>query len=96
MADATLQIHHEAGLHARPLSKFVKLVKQYDADIQVWNLTKDKGPAPGNSPLKLMLLAISKGNEMRIETAGEQAQEALSALVALVENNFEEVPTDLG
>ncbi|GJM39793.1 MAG: phosphotransferase [Ardenticatenaceae bacterium] len=90
MAEITLTIQHEAGLHARPLAQFVKLARQYDATIEVTNLTREKGPANGTSPLKLMLLAILKGHEIKIYAAGPQAEEAVVALEALIERNFEE------
>ena len=92
MAEVTIKIQHEAGLHARPLAQFVKTARRFDADIQVWNLTREKGPAAGNSPLKLMLLAISQGHEMRIEATGAEAEEAVNALSRLVENNFDSHP----
>lgn len=90
MAEIMLTIQHEAGLHARPLAQFVKLARQYDASIEVTNLTRGKGPANGTSPLKLMLLAVLQGHQIQISAAGPQADEALVALEALIERNFEE------
>ena len=90
MIDVTVTMNHQAGLHARPLAKFVKLIKQYDAEVQVWNLTRGGGPAAGNSPIKLMLLAVSQGHEMRIEADGPQEEEVITALVDLMKNNFGE------
>lgn len=90
MAEVTLTIDHEAGLHARPLAQFVKTAKNYDATIQVTNLTRQKGPVDGSSPLKLMLLAVLRGHEIKIEAIGSQAQEAVDALSALIANNFSE------
>lgn len=82
------KIHHDAGLHARPLAQFVKTVRAYDADVQVTNLTRSKGPVTGASPVKLLLLAVSKDHEIEIETSGRQASEVLEALEALIESNF--------
>ncbi|MCA9898363.1 MAG: HPr family phosphocarrier protein [Ardenticatenaceae bacterium] len=90
MAETTLTVQHEAGLHARPLAQFVKLARQYDATVEVTNLTREKGPANGTSPLKLMLLAVLQGHEITISATGPQANEAVAALQALVERNFEE------
>ncbi len=80
---------HEAGLHARPLAMFVKLARQFDAEIWVSNLSREMGPVPGNSAIKLMQLAVTQGHEMRIETTGPQAEQALTALTSLIENNFQ-------
>jgi phosphotransferase system HPr (HPr) family protein len=90
MAEITLTIHHEAGLHARPLAQFVKTAKAYDAKISVTNLTRGKGPVDGTSPVKLMLLAVLNGHEIRVSAEGNQAEEAVAALHELVNRNFDE------
>jgi phosphotransferase system HPr (HPr) family protein len=90
MSQLVLTFPHEAGLHARPLAQFVKVVKQFDAEVVVWNVTSNKGPAKGDSPLKLMLLTVKKGDEIKIEARGEQAETALEALRSLIEDNFAE------
>jgi phosphotransferase system HPr (HPr) family protein len=90
MPELTITIHHEAGLHARPLAQFVKVAKGFDADIEVYNLTNGKGPASGISPLKLMLLSVSKDSKIKIVTDGTQGEEALQALQDLIASNFGE------
>ena len=90
MAERILTVDHGAGLHARPLAQFVKTVREFNAEIMVTNLTREKGPVKANSPLQLMLLAVSQGHEIKIEASGEEADAALDALVSLVENNFGE------
>lgn len=89
MPTITVTMAHEAGLHARPLAKFVKTAKQFDANVEVSNVTRDKGPVSATSPIKLMLLAVSQGHIMEISAEGPQADEALQALQTLIENNFE-------
>jgi len=90
MGKSVLTVNHEAGLHARPLSQFVKTVNQFDAQAQVKNLTAGKGPVNGSSPLQLLLLAVLNGHQIEIETTGNQAEELLSALEELVNSNFGE------
>lgn len=90
MAERTLMINHSAGLHARPLAQFVKTVRQFESEITVTNLTREKGPVKANSPLQLMLLAVTQGHKITINAEGDDADAALDALVALVENNFGE------
>lgn len=90
MAILKTTIQHEAGLHARPLAQFVKTVKEYDAEVQVTNLTRGKGPVSGASPVKLLLLAVLKEHEVEIEANGPQAEEVLVALDALIQDNFGE------
>lgn len=89
MPEFTITIHHEAGLHARPLAVFVKTANQFEADIEVTNLSNEKGPSNGKSPLKLLLLATQQGHEIKVRADGEQAEEALAALKTLIESNFE-------
>lgn len=90
MAIIKTTIQHDAGLHARPLAQFVKTVKEFDADVQVTNITRGKGPVPGASPVKLLLLAVLKDHEIEIEANGSQADEVLLALQALIDDNFGE------
>ncbi|KAA3647308.1 MAG: HPr family phosphocarrier protein [Chloroflexi bacterium] len=90
MPEFTITIQHEAGLHARPLSAFVKKASQFEADIEVSNVTNGKGPSNGKSPLKLLLLAAQQGHEVKVSAEGQQAEEALAALKSLIENDFEE------
>jgi phosphotransferase system HPr (HPr) family protein len=90
MSEITVTIHHDAGLHARPLAQFVKAVKSHDAEVQVYNVTSGKGPANGASPVKLMLLSVTSGQSIRIIADGPQADEVLQALNTLIESNFGE------
>jgi phosphocarrier protein HPr len=91
MAEATIKMRHEAGLHARPLAAFTKLAKSFPVDIQVKNLTTGKGPANGKSAVHLLLLTVHKGHDILIRATGEGEEAALAALVQLVESNFEGV-----
>ena len=90
MTEFIIEVKHEAGLHARPLAQFVKTVRQFDASVQVTNLTRGKGPVNGASPVKLLLLAVLQGHEIKIETSGPDAEPAADALRQLVESNFGE------
>ncbi len=88
MPDIKLTIHHEAGLHARPLAQFVKVAKQFPCDVRVSNLTSGGSPSSGKSPLDLLVLGVQKGHEISIQADRDQADEALGALQQLVESHF--------
>jgi phosphotransferase system HPr (HPr) family protein len=88
MAEAVIRIDHASGLHARPLAAFVQVAKGFDADIKVENLTNGKGPMNGKSPLHLLMLTVQHGHEVRIHASGAQGDEALAALLRLIENDF--------
>jgi phosphocarrier protein len=90
MPETTLTVKHEVGLHARPLALFVKTVNEYDAEIQVTNLTREKGPVNGASMIQLLLLAVLPEHQIKIETSGNQGEQLMAALKELVERNFGE------
>ncbi len=75
------------GLHARAAAKFVKCAERFDAEIRV---TREGQTVPGTSIMGLMMLAAGHGNAILIETRGTEAQQALEALIALVEGGFNE------
>jgi phosphocarrier protein FPr len=84
MPERIVIIAGAAGLHARPLAAFVKLAKSFDADVQVENLTAQKGPANGKSPVHLLLLTAQQGHEIRIRTSGPEGEAALDALAHFI------------
>jgi len=86
-----VRLENAHGLHARPAARFVQLASSYDAQIQVKNLSKEKGPVSARSLNALATLAAVRGDELGITGSGPQAREALQALVALVRDHFGEV-----
>lgn len=80
-------ICNKKGLHARAAAKFVQTASEYDAAVTV---TKDGMSVTGRSIMGLMMLAAAKGTSICLASEGSQAEEALSALRALVENRFDE------
>ena len=86
-----LTVMHPVGLHARPAAEFVKLAATFPCEIKVCNLTAAGKFVNAKSILSVLTLGVLRGNRVRIETAGERAEEALKALAYLVENNFGEV-----
>ncbi|MCK4471397.1 MAG: HPr family phosphocarrier protein [Anaerolineae bacterium] len=87
MPEITLTVHHEAGLHARPLALFVQTAKQFNCDIKV---THDEREANAKGILKLLTLGAEQGAVITICAEGDDAEQALAALEALVESNFGE------
>jgi multiphosphoryl transfer protein len=85
-----VQLKNEHGLHARPAARFVQTAAAFKAEVQVRNLTRGKGPAPARSLNALATLAAMKDHEIEISAKGEQAEEALKALEALVRDDFGE------
>ena len=90
MAEATLTINHEVGLHARPASLFVKKAQSFASTITVTNLTTGSDPADAKSILRVLKLAVAQGHSIKIQADGDDADEAVSELAAMIEGNFGE------
>ncbi len=75
------------GLHARPANLLVKTASKFKANIQ---LAKDGYVVNAKSLLGVMSLAAEPGSEIEIIADGEDEQEAVQALEALIMNKFEE------
>ncbi|MBQ8481391.1 MAG: HPr family phosphocarrier protein [Alphaproteobacteria bacterium] len=85
--EVSLEICNQKGLHARAAAAFVKCVSLYNSEITV---EKDGQKADGYSILSLMMLAASKGTVIRVRAEGNDAQEAIDAICALVNAKFGE------
>jgi len=85
-----LTVQHEEGLHARPATLFVKTASSFNCDIKVRNSTKNSQTVDAKSIMGVLLIGVTQGDTIVIEACGEQAEQALAALKALVESNFKE------
>ncbi len=87
IADKTVEIVNERGLHARASAKFVKLASAFQSAVQV---TRDDQTVDALSIMGLMMLAAGPGATIHIEARGVDAAAAVAALAHLVEMKFEE------
>ena len=78
---------NKRGLHARASAKFVTLAAQQSAEVEV---EKDGNRVCGTSIMGLMMLGAAYGDSITIHAEGEGADEAMEALVDLVEARFGE------
>lgn len=86
-AERVLKIINEKGLHARASAKFVEVVERFDAEAEV---EKDGMSVSGDSIMGLLMLAASRGTEIRVATSGLQADALMDALAKLVADRFGE------
>ena len=93
-AEGSVLIAHEVGLHARPSVKFTKLAKKFAANVEV-ALSGDGPWFDAKSIVKVMAAKAPKGTILHIRATGEEASDAVSALVNLVERGFDEEASDL-
>lgn len=87
MAEKTLKIINEKGLHARASAKFVEVVERHAAQARV---TKDGMTVSGDSIMGLLMLAASRGTSIEVQTTGEEADQLAEALEKLVADRFGE------
>ena len=87
MPQATTTISNKLGLHARASAKLTKLAGSYPCE--VW-ISKGERRVNAKSIMGVMMLAAGLGSEVTIETEGDQAQQALEALLALMADKFGE------
>ena len=78
---------HEVGLHARPAVKLTKLAKTFASRITF--AASPEGPwIDAKSIVKVMGAKTPRNTELRFRAEGPDAEAAVRALVALVEQDF--------
>lgn len=82
-----MTISNKLGLHARASAKLTKLAGSYPCE--VW-LARGDRRVNAKSIMGVMMLAAGLGITVEIETVGEREQEALDAIVALMNDKFGE------
>jgi len=80
-------IINKLGLHARASAKLTQLASRFPCE--VW-LSRNTRRINAKSIMGVMMLAAAKGSTINIETNGEQEQEAMTAIVALINDYFGE------
>lgn len=73
-------IRNEHGLHARPGTALVNVIKQFSSEITVTNLDGSGKPANGRSLMKVVALGVKKGHHLRFTAKGEDAELALKTI----------------
>ncbi|WP_373046554.1 HPr family phosphocarrier protein [Vulgatibacter sp.] len=86
-AERTFTIVNKLGLHARAAAKLVQTAAKFRADIHV---EREGQQVNGKSIMGVLMLAAAQGTQITVSTEGEDADEALAAIGALVEDGFGE------
>jgi phosphocarrier protein len=88
-AMAEVVITHDVGLHARPSVKLTKLAKGFGARIAL--ALAAEGPwIDAKSIVKVMATKAPKGSTLYLRAEGDDADDAIEALVKLVRRDFDE------
>ncbi|MDZ7922290.1 MULTISPECIES: HPr family phosphocarrier protein [unclassified Rhodoferax] len=87
MISTNTTIVNKLGLHARASAKLTKLAGSFPCE--VWMARGDRR-VNAKSIMGVMMLAAGIGTEVTLETSGEREQEAMDALLALINDKFGE------
>lgn len=86
----TFTVRNEHGLHARPTTNLVNVVKQFDAKISVQNLSRDTAAVSAKSLMKIVALGAVCGHRLRFVAEGNEAQQAIEAIQQAMMNGLGE------
>ncbi len=86
MRRAEAVVVNKAGLHARAAAKLVETTSRFASEIRIGH----QQMINGKSILALMMLAAVRGTRLRVETEGADEEEALTSVIALIEDGFGE------
>ncbi len=87
MIKASVTISNKLGLHARASAKLTKMAGSFPCE--VW-LARGERRVNAKSIMGVMMLAAGLGSAIEIEAQGDKAQEAIDALLALINDKFGE------
>ncbi|MBV8464579.1 MAG: HPr family phosphocarrier protein [Burkholderiales bacterium] len=87
MQQREVDIINKLGLHARASSKLTQLASRFKSD--VW-LSRNGKRVNAKSIMGVMMLAAAKGSRITIDTTGDDEEAAMTALVELIANRFDE------
>lgn len=82
-----LAIRNRLGLHARAAARFVHTASRFRSRVTAG---RDGRVMDGKSILGILLLAASQGTAIEVAADGPDEEEAMVALVSLVEGGFGE------
>ena len=82
-----VQIPNSLGLHARPAMQLVDLANRFSAEIKI---SKAEQSVDAKSIMQVMTLAATQGTKLKVSAQGDDATEAVAAMVKLIGEGFGE------
>ncbi|MHC4392355.1 MAG: HPr family phosphocarrier protein [Planctomycetota bacterium] len=80
-------LKNKYGLHARPATLLAETANGFQCEVVI---EKAGQSSNGKSIFELMMLAAEKGTLLTLRATGPDAQEAVTALEALIDGKFNE------
>ena len=87
MIQREVTLNNVLGLHARAAARFVQVASRFRSRI---SLSKDGRSVDAKSILGILILAGAQGDRLVLSAQGEDEQEAVEALSALILSRFGE------
>lgn len=87
MIETDIEIINKLGLHARAAAKLVGVTAQFQSKIQ---LKRGDRTIDAKSIMALLMLGAGKGSMLKLIVDGGDEQRAHDAVVALINNRFDE------
>jgi len=87
MIEGQVTICNKLGLHARAAAKFVATASEFESELEI---EKDGKRVNGKSIMGVMMLAASKGTDIKLLIEGTDAQLAMDKIKQLVLDRFGE------
>jgi phosphocarrier protein HPr len=87
MIKTTVTISNKLGLHARASAKLTKLASSFPCEI---HMSRNDRRVNAKSIMGVMMLAAGIGTSVELECEGGREDEAMKALVALINDKFGE------
>lgn len=87
MIKASATISNKLGLHARASAKLTKLAGSFPCEI--W-IARGERRVNAKSIMGVMMLAAGMGTTVELDAEGDRAQEAVNAMLALIDDKFGE------
>jgi phosphocarrier protein len=87
MEKKDFKIKNRLGLHARAAAQLVQTANRFQSEITI---EKDGLEVNGKSIMGILMLAAAQGSRISVAVAGDDAQQALTALGQLIDDGFGE------
>ena len=82
-----VRIENRNGLHARPAAEIVKAASRFKSEVTI---SRDDMEVNGKSIMGVMMLAAEYGTTLWLRANGDDAEQAIEAIAALVASRFGE------
>ena len=83
----TVRVPNQLGLHARAAAQLVQTANRFLSDVTI---DKDGTEVNGKSIMGLLMLAAPQGSLVSVTVSGEDAEEAMKVIGALINDGFGE------